>query len=111
MNLIIIWVGFTIVVSTFYELDVLQYFMYNLSLLLFTYLHNSVTPSKIPFNVFILLSSFPSFVILYIILIYENFLFIDFFTQFTVKNINTIFKHYNVNLKKRFLIMCVSFTN
>ena len=89
----IIWIGFTIVVTTFHELDVLHYFMYNLSLLLFTYLHNSVTPSEISFNVFILLSSFPSFVILYVILIYENFLFIEFFKIETVKNINTIFKH------------------
>ena len=78
MNLIIIWIGFTITVSTLHGLDVLHYFMYNLLLLLLTYLYNLVTPSKISFNVFVLLSSFPSFVILYVILIYENFLFIDF---------------------------------
>lgn len=78
MNLIIIWIGFTITISTFHGLDVLHYFMYNFWLLLLTYLYNLVTPSKISFNVFVLLSSFPSFVILYVILIYENFLFIDF---------------------------------
>lgn len=78
MNLIIIWIGFTITVSTLHGLGVLHYFMYNLLLLLLTYLYNLVTPSKISFNVFVLLSSFPSFVIFYVILIYENFLFIDF---------------------------------
>lgn len=78
MNLIIVWISFTIIISTLHGLDILHYFMYNLWLLLFTYLYNLVTPSEISFNVFVLLSSFPSFVIFYVILIYENFLFIDF---------------------------------
>jgi len=77
MILIVIWVSFTILMSTFHKFNLFYYLIYNFWLLLLTYLHNWITPSKISFNTFLLLSSFPNLVILYVILIYENFLFID----------------------------------
>ena len=77
----ILWIGFTILMSTFQKLDFFYYFIYNFWLLLFTYIHNYITPSRTSFNTFLLLSSFPSFVILYIILIYENFLLINLFNK------------------------------
>ena len=85
MNLIVVWVSFIIWMSTSHELNLVYYFIYNFWLLLLTYLYNRVTPSKISFNTFLLLSSFSSFVIFYIILIYENFLFISIFIKLLIK--------------------------
>nr|YP_010247935.1 hypothetical protein LK283_mgp18 [Pseudo-nitzschia delicatissima]QTJ30080.1 hypothetical protein [Pseudo-nitzschia delicatissima] len=74
MNLIIIWISFTILISTFKELDLSSYLMYNLWALVLIYIFNHLKPSQISLNIFVLLSSFPSIIICYIILIYSSFL-------------------------------------
>lgn len=74
MNLIIIWIGFTVLISMFKELDLLSYVIYNFWVLVLIYALNFLKPSQIPFNIFLLLSSFPSIIICYLILIYGNFL-------------------------------------
>jgi hypothetical protein len=78
MSLIVIWINFIIVVSTFEELSLFYYLLYNFSMFLFLYVHNSMKPSKISFNIFLLFSSFPSLIICYITLIYGNFLSLTF---------------------------------
>jgi len=95
MNLIIIWIGFTVLISMFKELDLLSYVIYNFWVLVLIYALNLLKPSQIPFNIFLLLSSFPSIIICYLILIYGNFLSTNIVKQIAEKDIHTISKHYN----------------
>jgi hypothetical protein len=78
MSLIIIWASFILLISMFPELNFSYYLFLNLLILIITWVHNAAKPLQISFNVFLLFSSFPSFIICYITLIYGNFLLITF---------------------------------
>ena len=94
MSLIIIWASFILLISTFQELNFSHYLLSNFLILLITWVHNTIKPLQISFNVFLLFSSFPSLIICYITLIYGNFLLITFLLCYSAdKNILTIFKH------------------
>jgi len=76
MGLVIVWLSFIILMSTSQELHSFDYFLFSVSALLLTCVHNFIEPFQISSNVFVLLSIFPNVIICYIILIYGNFLFI-----------------------------------
>ena len=79
MSLVIIWASFILLISTFQELTLFYYLLSNFLILIVTWGYNITKPLQISFNVFLLFSSFPSFIICYITLIYGNFLLITFF--------------------------------
>nr|YP_009144728.1 orf77 [Pseudo-nitzschia multiseries]AKJ77336.1 orf77 [Pseudo-nitzschia multiseries] len=74
MNLLGIWAGYTILVSVFQKLSLLDYLLLNISILWFTYILNLIKPSQIPLNTIILILSLPNFIIFYIVFIYGSFL-------------------------------------
>jgi len=102
MSLITLWVSFIILVSIFPELNLFYYLLYNFLILLFTLIHNYIKPSQISFNAFFLFSSFPSLIICYITLIYENFLLITILEYITVRDTYAISKLCLRLFKKRF---------
>jgi len=76
MNLTVIWISFIFFVSVFQELNLLNYLLFSVFILWFTFINNLIKPSQISSNIFFLFCSVPSAIICYITFIYENFLLI-----------------------------------
>lgn len=74
MNLLSVWVSFIILINICEELNLLDYFLLSVLMLVFTTMCNLKKPSKISFTAIILFWSLPNFIICYIIFIYGNFL-------------------------------------
>ena len=88
MNLLGIWVVFIISVSIFQELNLLDYLLLNLLILLFIYIYNLIKPSQIFPGVTVLLWSLPNFIILYIMFIYGSFLLVATLTSYRLRYIH-----------------------
>ena len=88
MNLLGIWVVFIISVSIFQELNLLDYLLLNLLILLFIYIYNLIKPSQIFPGVTVLLWSLPNFIILYIMFIYGSFLLVATLTSYCLRYIH-----------------------
>ena len=74
MNLLTIWVSYTILVSVIQELNLLDYLLFNLLTLWFTYFFNLIRPLQISLSIVTLLWSLPNFIIFYVVFIYGSFL-------------------------------------
>lgn len=74
MSLMLVWVSFIVLVSLSNELDQFNYFIFSGFMFYFTYVFNKIKPLYLPSHIVILLLTIPSFILGYVLFVYNDFL-------------------------------------
>lgn len=77
MNLILIWTGFTILISVLDELDTKHFVLFCGAMLYFTYLYNQIKPTDISLKSVLLFFNISTLIFWYIVFVYNDFLSIN----------------------------------